>query len=56
MPSLIVRVMDGLNGFRFANDAESLAGWKSASNTFPAPSGTSKPSVPLTSGEVRPAA
>ncbi len=54
--ALIVRVMDGLNGFRFANDAESLAGWKSASNTFPAPSSASKPAVPPASGEVRPAA
>ncbi len=54
--ALIVRVMDGLNGFRFANDAESLAGWKSSSNTFPAPSNTSKPTVPPVSGEVRPAA
>ena len=54
--ALIVRVMDGLNGFRFVNDAESLAGWKSASNTFPAPSSPSKPTVPPASGEVRPAA
>ena len=31
---LVVRVMDGLNRFRFAHDAESLAGWESASNVF----------------------
>lgn len=30
----IVRVMDGLNRSRFAEDAESLAAWESASNTF----------------------
>jgi hypothetical protein len=27
---LIVRQLDALNRFRFRNDAESLAGWKSA--------------------------
>ena len=36
----VVRLMDGSNRFRFANDPESLAAWGSASNTFgPARSG-----------------
>ncbi len=30
----IVRFMDGANRFRFATDAEALAAWDSASNTF----------------------
>ena len=30
----VVRLMDGSNRFRFANDPESLAAWGSASNTF----------------------
>jgi hypothetical protein len=30
----VVRLIDGLNRFRFANDPESLAAWESASNTF----------------------
>jgi hypothetical protein len=30
----IVTVMDGLNRARFAEDAELLAAWESASNTF----------------------
>jgi hypothetical protein len=33
----VVRLMDGLNRFRFANDPESLAAWDSASNTFGPP-------------------
>lgn len=32
--SQVVRLMDGLNRFRFANEPESLAAWVSASNTF----------------------
>jgi hypothetical protein len=44
----IVKVMDGHNRTRFAEDAESMAAWESASNTFgpvhagdkPAPGGT----------------
>jgi hypothetical protein len=30
----VVRLMDGSNRFRFANEPESLAAWESASNTF----------------------
>ncbi len=33
----VVRLMDGLNRFRFANEPESLATWGSASNTFGPP-------------------
>ena len=29
----VVRLMDGLNRYRFADDANSLAEWESASNT-----------------------
>jgi hypothetical protein len=49
----IVKVMDALNRFRFAADAESLAAWDSASNTFgPLRSGQK----PTTDGEIKPAA
>jgi hypothetical protein len=30
----IVRLMDGLNRYRFASDSESLASWESARNTI----------------------
>jgi hypothetical protein len=33
----VVRLMDGLNHYRFADDAESLAGWESASNVVGPP-------------------
>jgi len=33
----IVRLMDGLNRYRFADDADSLAGWESASNVIGPP-------------------
>lgn len=50
----IVRVMDGLNRYRFMNDAERLAAWESASNVLATPrNGTSKPAP---GGEIRPAA
>ena len=58
----IVRVMDGLNRVRFANDAESLAAWESASNTLgPARSAGIKPTPspsqpPQSGGEIKPAA
>jgi hypothetical protein len=58
----VVRVMDGLNRYRFAKDGESLASWESASNTFgplrstsvkPAPT----PQAPPTAGnDIKPAA
>jgi hypothetical protein len=56
----VVKVMNGLNRFRFANAPESLAAWESASNTVatprPAPEGVT-PQDPLPAGgEVRPAA
>lgn len=60
----VVRLMDGTNRYRFAEDAEALAAWESASNTF-APGrsggqsvsrsgGTSTPPAP--GGEIKPAA
>jgi hypothetical protein len=61
----IVRVMDGLNRYRFLNDAELLASWESASNVIATPksgtpkSGTLKPGTgdtPPAGGEIRPAA
>ena len=58
----IVRVMDGLNRVRFANDSASLAAWESASNTVgPARSSGIKPAPgpsepPSSGGEVKPAA
>ena len=49
-----VRQLDGLIHFRFANDPEALAAWRSASNTF----GPSKaaPKTPPTGGQIEPAA
>jgi hypothetical protein len=56
----VVRLMDGLNRFRFASDPESLAAWESASNTFgPVRSGggqTTPPATPPSGGEIKPAA
>jgi len=56
----VVRVMDGLNRYRFVNDAELLAGWETASNVISASkNGTPKPdteTTPPTGGEIRPAA
>jgi hypothetical protein len=60
----VVKVMDGLNRFRFAKDAESLAAWASASNVLATPRPPAGPEpVPGTpegpapaGGEVRPAA
>jgi len=42
----IVSVMHALNRGRFANDAELLAGWESASTTFGPRSGGEKPAAP----------
>jgi hypothetical protein len=61
----IVKVMDGLNHYRFMNDAELLAAWESVSNVPPAPRGGSggKPApgdapgdTSPPDGEIRPAA
>jgi hypothetical protein len=50
----LVKVMDALNRFRFAENAEVLAEWESASNTF----GPLRPAGPKpeTGGEIKPAA
>jgi len=55
-----VRVMDGLNRFRFAGDPESLAAWESASNIAASPPPTASSELapegaPPTAGEIRPA-
>jgi hypothetical protein len=60
----VVKLLDGLNRFRFAKDAESLAAWGSASNVLatphpatvvkPVPQGPEGPAP--AGGEVRPAA
>lgn len=61
----VVKVLDGLNRFRFAKDAESLAAWASASNVLGGPAlrpaaGSKPPTEPEgpapAGGEVRPAA
>jgi hypothetical protein len=56
----IVRVMDGLNRYRFLNDGELLAGWESASKVLTtSKNGTPKPdtgTTPPAGGEIRPAA
>jgi hypothetical protein len=56
----VVKVMNGLNRFRFANDPESLAAWESASNTVatprPAPEAVTPQNPPTAGGEGRPAA
>jgi len=56
----IVRVLDGLNRYRFRNDAKLLAAWDSASNVLATPkSGAPKPGsdgTPPAGGEVRTAA
>jgi hypothetical protein len=52
---LIVRQLDALNRFRFRNDAESLAGWKSARDVaWPAPEVKGEP--PVTGEAQKPAA
>jgi hypothetical protein len=55
--------MDGLNRYRFMNDAELLAAWESASNVLaaarnggPKAEPTAPEGPPATGGEVRPAA
>lgn len=53
----IVQVMDGLNRFRFADDAAVLAEWDTVSNIIgPAHPADDKPQPPQQSGQERPAA
>ena len=55
----VVRVMDGLNRYRFMNDAEALAAWESASTVVGAGKATGakpEPGDTPPAGEVRPAA
>lgn len=55
----VVKVMNGLNRFRFASQPELLAAWESASNVFATPRAEVKPedpSTPATGGADRPAA
>jgi hypothetical protein len=55
----IVKVIDGLNRFRFAEDPDLLAGWRSASNVFGPPRTAEKitaPDTPSPGGEGRSAA
>jgi hypothetical protein len=51
----VLRVMDGLNRYRFMNDAELLAAWDSASNVLATPrTGTGgKPAPGARSGRPR---
>ncbi len=54
----VVRVMDGLNRYRFNSDAELLAAWESASNVAgpPKPGAPAKPAPgepPRSGGEIR---
>ena len=54
----VVKVMNGLNHFRFANDPEASAAWESASNTVATPRPTPEvvpQNPPAAGGEVRPA-
>jgi hypothetical protein len=50
----LVKVMDALNHFRFADNAEVLAEWESASNVIGPPRSTG--SKPPEDGEIKPAA
>ena len=50
----IVKVIDGLNRFRFAKEPELLASWKAASNVIGPPRSAEK--TPSTEGEIKPAA
>jgi hypothetical protein len=67
----VVRLMDGSNRYRFADDPESLAQWESASNVIGPPRGgkavgeavvdkaavdRASPDTPLQDGEIKPAA
>ena len=55
----VVKVMNGLVRFKFANQAEVLAAWESASNVVAAPKPEDKPvtgPTPTPPGDLRPAA
>ena len=57
----VVRLMDGLNRYRFADDADSLAEWVSASNTVARSGGrvavdVGPPATLSQGGEIKPAA
>jgi hypothetical protein len=63
----VVRLMDGANRYRFTEDAEAIAAWESAINTFaPSRSGgqpdrrsgenSQSPATPPQAGEIKPAA
>jgi hypothetical protein len=53
----LIKVMDALNRFRFADQGEVLAEWESASNVFgPVHPSDERPETPPTGGEVKPAA
>ena len=55
----IVRVIDGLNRFRFASEPDLFAAWKAASNVVGPPKAAEKATVPESSpagGEIKPAA
>ena len=45
----VVRLMDGLNRYRFADDANALAEWMSASNVVGPPRSSSGKPAPSTS-------
>jgi hypothetical protein len=49
----VVKLLDRFNRYRFANDANMLAGWESASNVV---TPTHPAATPAPGGEVRPAA
>ena len=55
----IVRVIDGLNRFRFAGDPDLLAAWRAASNVvgpLRTAEKTTSPEAPPPGGEIKPAA
>jgi hypothetical protein len=55
----IVRVLDGLNRFRFADDPDLLAAWRAASNVIGPPKAAEKttaPDAPPSGGATKPAA
>ena len=51
----IVKAIDGLNRFRFANEPDLIASWKAACNVIGPPRSGEK-TAPSTEGEVKPAA